>query len=117
MIPPFEVQIGEQLLDHLLAVIEIAFNGQIQHIAVVHSRHLQLLHLAHLIMRMQDTDLDAFLAAYTLNRRRTGIARGRPENMDNLAPHLGNVGIQLTHELQRHILEGKGRPMEQLQHI
>ncbi|MNE69003.1 hypothetical protein D3C80_1646980 [compost metagenome] len=66
---------------------------------------------------MQDTDLDAFLAAYALNRRRTGIARGRPENMDNLAPYLGNVGIQLTHKLQCHILKCERRSMEQLKHI
>ncbi len=113
----FEVQIREQLLDHLLAIIEVAFDGQIQHIAVIHSRHLQLLYLAHLVMRMQDTDLDAFFAAYALNRRCTGITGGRPENMDNLAPRLGNVGIQLAHKLQRHILERERRSMEQLKHV
>ncbi|MNI76947.1 hypothetical protein D3C76_1690510 [compost metagenome] len=37
--------------------------------------------------------------------------------MDDFAPHFGNVGIQLAHELQCHILEGKGWPVEQFQYI
>ncbi|MNN67783.1 hypothetical protein D3C81_1834390 [compost metagenome] len=74
MIFALKIQIGEQFLDHLLAIIEVALNGQIQHIAVVHGCHLQLLHLADLAVRMENTDLDPFLAAYALDRRRSRIA-------------------------------------------
>ncbi|MNI43968.1 hypothetical protein D3C73_983180 [compost metagenome] len=117
MIFALKIQIGEQFLNHLLAVVEVAFNGQIQHIAVVHCRHLQLLHLADLAVRMQNADLDAFLAANPLDGSRPRIPRGSAEDMNHLAALAGNIGIQLTHELERNILKSKSRPMEQLQHI
>ncbi|MNE42669.1 hypothetical protein D3C80_1368050 [compost metagenome] len=74
MIAMLEFNISKQLLNNALAIIKVAVNRQVEHVGVIYSSHLQLLHLTNLSMRMQDTDSNAFLTTYSLDSGSARIA-------------------------------------------
>ncbi|MNV92517.1 hypothetical protein D3C71_1871280 [compost metagenome] len=117
MIATLKVEIREQILNHLLAIIKVTMNRQVQYITVINRSHLQLLHFTNLTMRMKNTDLDSFFTADTLNGSRPSIPRGCSKDVNDLVLFFRNIRVQLTHKLQRYIFEGKSRAMEQFQYI
>ena len=64
---------------------------------------------------MEDEDVDPVPVAAGLDRRRAGVARGRADDGDPLAALGQHMVVEPAQELQRHILEGQRRPVEQLQ--
>ncbi len=92
--------VGEHRLHEILAVVEITLDGDGMDIGRRHRCHLAALHLG-----------DAVAAR--LDGGRAGIARGRADDGDALAA-LGQQSIeQPSNELQRIVLEGQGRAVEE----
>ncbi len=110
-------QIVEQRLHNPLAVVKGPLHRQIVHIRVQHRRHLQRLRTAHPPMRMQDQDPHAIPTARPIYRRAARIAAGRAQQVQLASPLAQHVLKQVTQQLQRHILEGQRRPVEQLHNV
>ncbi|MNZ87207.1 hypothetical protein D3C78_1060580 [compost metagenome] len=117
MVACLEIKIGEQILDHPLAIVEVAVYRQIQHIIVLYRCHLQLLHPAYLAVRVKNANLNAVLALHAFDGGSASISGGCAQNMNFLILLRSHIGIQLPHKLQRNILESEGRTVEQLQQI
>ena len=63
---------------------------------------------------MEDEDVDAGAVAQGLDRRRTGVTRGRTDDGDPLAPPGELVVEEAADELEGDVLEGEGGSVEQL---
>ena len=83
-------------------------------LAASHSGHLPPLHLGDAAIGMEDEDLRRGPVAEGLDRRRAGIARGGADDGDMLAALAQHMVVEPAEQLQRHILEGQRRPVEQL---
>ena len=66
---------------------------------------------------MKDEDIDALFAAHAGNGRTTRISGGGPEDIHEAALFLQNIGKEIAQKLQRHILEGQGWAVKQLQDV
>ena len=110
-----EGRVIEHGLDQILAGIEIALDRDIADIGRQHAGHLPALHFAGAAFGVQDDDINRRAIPAGFNGGGARIARGRANNRDTL-PTLGQHVIEKRPEqLQRHILEGERRAMEQLQ--
>ena len=67
--PLEERLVGKALLDHLLAVVEVAFDRQVVDVVTLDGGHLPPLHLRHPVMRMEDEDIHMVAALAALNGR------------------------------------------------
>ncbi len=114
--PVTERLVGEQRLDQVLAVVEGALDRQVVHVGRRDGGHLASLDVGHPARRVQDHDLDGRPVAAGLDGRRAGVARGGPDDGDPLAPAGQLVVEEPTDQLQGDVLEGQGRPVEQLGH-
>ena len=76
--------------------------------------HLPPLHLRDPAARMQDEDVEGLPVAAGLDRRRAGVSGGGAKHRDPLAPARQDQIEQPPQHLQRIVLEGEGRPVEQL---
>ncbi len=111
-----EPLVGEAGLDHLLAVIEVAFDGDVVNVVAEDGGHLPALHFRHALVRVQDEDVDVLAAAAAFDGRRAGITRGGAHDHHALATLGQHVVEQTAEQLQGEILEGQGRTVEQLEH-
>ena len=109
-----EGEIVEHRLHQVLAIVEGAFDGDVEDVGGVNRGHLPPLHLGDAAIGMEDEDFRRRPAAEGLDRRRAGIARGRADDGDMLAALSQHMVVEPAEQLQRHILEGQGRPVEQL---
>ena len=66
---------------------------------------------------MEHEDVDRPAVAHRLDRRRTGVAGGRADDRRMLAALAERVIEHQAQELQRHVLEGQGRAVEQLEQV
>ena len=112
-----EGEIVEAGLGEVLAVVERALDGDVVHVGRQHRRHLPALHLAHPAARMQHEDVDGFAVAHRLDRRRAGVARGRADDGRVGVPLAQRVVEHQAEQLQRHVLEGERRAVEQLEQV
>ncbi len=80
----------------------------------VHRGHLAALNLTDPPLGVQHVDSRPLLAAHRLDRRRSGIAGGRADDGHARIAGFQNHLEKLAQQLQRHVLEGQGRTMEQL---
>ena len=110
-----EVEVAEDLLDDLLAVVEGALDGQVEDVGIGDRGHLQLLHRRDLLVRVQDEDVDVLLAAHPVDGGAAGVAGGGAEDVHVLARFGQQVLEQVAEELQGDVLEGEGRAVEELQ--
>ena len=115
--PVAEGEIVEAGLGEVLAVVERAADGDVVDVGRQHRRHLPALHLAHPAVRMEHEDVDRLAVAHRLDRGRAGIARGRADDGRVLAALAQRVVEHQAEELQRHVLEGERRAMEQLEQV
>jgi hypothetical protein len=112
--PVAEGGVSEHRLHEVLAIVERTLDGDGMDVGRFHRRHLAALHLGDAALRVEDEDIDGVAVAARFDRRRAGIARGRADDGDALAA-LGQQGVeQPADELQRIILEGEGRTVEEL---
>ena len=112
-----EGEIVEARLGEVLAVVERALDGDVVHVGRQHRRHLAALHLADPAAREQHEDVDGLAVAHRLDGGRAGIARGGADDGGVLAPRRQRVVEHAAEELQRHVLEGERRAMEQLEQV
>ena len=111
-----EGRIGEHRLHQVLAIVEGALDGDVAHIGGRDRRHLAALHLGDAALGMQDEDIDPVAGP-----RQASIAAEpvSPEVAPTMVTRWARSRQQMVEEpadeLQRHILEGQGRPVEQLQ--
>ncbi len=111
-----EALVGEAVLDHFPAVIEVAFDGDVVDVLAEDRRHLPTLHFRYTLMRVQDEDVDVFAVLAAFDGRRTGVTRGGTDNHHALAALFQHVIEQATEQLQGEVLERRGRAVEQLKH-
>ena len=82
-------------------------------VGVLEGVHLRPLHRAHATGRREHEDADAFLPSEGVLGRRTGVARGGTQDVEDLAPLGQHVGNRLPQELHGQVLESHGRPLGQ----
>ena len=80
-----------------------------------HRRHLATLDVAHPPLGVEHEDLDARAARQRVDRRRSGVAAGRSDYRQLIVPAGQETFEQQAEELQRDVLEGEGRAVEQLE--
>ncbi len=85
------------------------------HVRRVDRRHLAPLHVAHAALRVEHDDLGAAARREARDGRRAGVARGRDEHRDALVALAQHVVEEPADELQREILEGQRRAVEELE--
>ena len=112
-----EPTVVEQGLHDPLAVVERSLDGNAVNVAVRHRRHLQLLEAARPPLREQDEDPHVRLAAQGRDRGAAGVAARRAEHVQRLAGALELVVEEVPEELKGEVLEGEGRPVEELEEV
>ena len=112
-----EGEIVEAGLGEVLAVVERAVDGDVVHVGRQHRRHLAALDLAHAAARMQHEDVDGLAVAHRLDGGRAGVARGGADDRGALAAGAQRMVEHAPQELQRHVLEGERRAVEQLEQV
>ena len=117
MVLLLEGDVVEQRFDNGLAVVKGTTDRQVEDIGIDDRGHLQFLHGADPLVRMEDEDVDPLLAPHPVNGRAAGIARSGAEDIHFLAAFLEQIRKDIAQKLQGHILEGQGWPMEQLQNV
>ena len=90
--------------------------GDRMDVRLVDRRHLPALHVGDAAVREEDEDVGARLAAEGFDRRRAGVARGRAEDRRAPIAPLEGAVHRAPQPLHGEILEGEGRPVEQLEH-
>ena len=111
-----QLLVAEQLLDDALAVVERAVDRDGVHVGGLDGRHLPPLHLAHAALGIEHDDLGAAARGEARDGRRARVARGRGEHRDAARRAASRTWSKsLPDELQREILEGQRRPVEELQ--
>ncbi len=84
-------------------------------LGLIDRRHLPPLHVRDAAVGEQDEDVGARQSAEGLNRRRARVAGGRAENRRPAVAPLEGAVHQPPQPLHGEILEGEGRPVEQLE--
>lgn len=108
-----------------LAVVKVAGHGQVVDVGVQHRRHLEFLDGAHAALGVEHEDRDVLFPAKAVDGGRACVTACRAHHGEvvPVAPRLPLVPAhqevleQVAEELQRHVLEGKGRPVEELQEV
>eukprot|EP01022_Parablepharisma_sp_SALTPOND_P029697 TRINITY_DN743_c1_g3_i1.p1 TRINITY_DN743_c1_g3~~TRINITY_DN743_c1_g3_i1.p1 ORF type:complete len:1024 (-),score=374.04 TRINITY_DN743_c1_g3_i1:652-3723(-) len=104
-------------LDDVLAVIEDAFDGQVEDVGILQAEHLGRLEGAHLLVRRQHEDTDALLAAHGVFGGTASVTRGGADDVQFRALLGQRVLEQVAQQLHGHILEGqRGAVGQALQH-
>mmetsp|Transcript_133098 Transcript_133098/g.425629 ORF Transcript_133098/g.425629 Transcript_133098/m.425629 type:complete len:437 (+) Transcript_133098:364-1674(+) len=112
-----EVELTEESLHDVLAVVEGALDGHAMHVWVQDARHLLLLDLGNPALREQNEALHVLLAAQPIDRRTACVAAGRPNHSEPSRVPLEEVLIDVAQGLQGNVLESEGRPMEELHDV
>ena len=107
--------VAERLLGQALAVVEGAGDRDRGDVAA-EGRELRFLHRAHLTVRIQHDHARPRHAVERLGHRAAGVpGRGHQHRQRRLA-----VAMEMRHQAREHaradVLEGEGRPVEQLDH-
>nr|BFE91238.1 hypothetical protein GCM10020185_17740 [Pseudomonas brassicacearum subsp. brassicacearum] len=97
-----------------LAVIEVAFDGDVVDVIAENRRHLPTLHFRNPVVRVQDENVDVLAMLAAFDGRRTGVARSGTDDHHTLATLLQHVVQQATEQLQGEVLERQGGAVEQL---
>ena len=111
-----EFAVCERRFDEILTVVEGPVDREVDDVVVGHGGHLAPLHLRHPFVWVKDHDVDVRATSERFDRRGPGVARGRTDDRDVSAGCAELVFEQLSEQLHRQILEGKGRAVEELGH-
>jgi hypothetical protein len=113
LVAGLEFEVVRHRLDHVLAIVEHAFDGDVEDVRILQAEHLRGLEGAHLGVRRQHEDADAALAAHRVLGRAAGVARGGAEDVQLIVVLRQRVLEQVPEQLHRHVLEGQGRAVRQ----
>jgi len=113
-VPRAEARVGEHGFHHRLAVVKRPLHRDAVHVVRLHGRHLPPLHLADPPVGVEDEHVHVRAALEPLNRRRSGIARGRAHDGRARAALAQDMVKQPAQELERHVLERERGAAEQL---
>src|SRR5690554_8037553 len=108
--------VAKALFNHALAVIKIAFNGNIVDVVTLHRGHLATLYFRYTLVRVQDEDIHVLTAATALNSRRPGIPGSRAHNYCVLLTLFKHMIQQAAEQLKGKTLECQCWPAESLHH-
>ena len=118
-----ESLVAEDVLRAGLAVVEVALHGPNHGVAAALGCHLLVLDVAYAAVGVHDGDLHAVLVFEALECGLAGIARGCHQDKEGvaqlalLAQLLCACAEEIGQALQRHVLEGAGGAMPQLEHM
>ena len=87
------------------------------HVRGARAGHLPLLEGRHPAVGIEDEDRDPRPSHEPVDRRRPGVAGGGAEDVDRLVPEGALARVEVSEELERHVLEREGWPVEELQHV
>jgi hypothetical protein len=106
---------GEHRLHQRLGIVEAAVDRDIVDVGAEHRRHLAALDLRHPALGVEHEDVDLGAAGERVDRRRSGVAAGRPDYRQMHVARRQEALEQQAEQLQRDILERQGRAVEQLE--
>ncbi len=107
------LRVVAQRLDQRLAVVEDTAHRDVVDVGVLQRVHLGTLHRAHAAGRREHEDADALLPPEGVLGRRTGVAGGGAQDVENLAVPGQDIGNRLPQELHGQVLEGHCRSLGQ----
>ena len=112
-----EIGVAEDLLDAGLRVVKVALHGADAHVVAALRHHLEALDRGDAAGGIEDEDLRPRNVGKALKRRLAGVAGGGHEDADlpRLAGLLQGGGQEIGQHLQRHVLEGAGGAVPELQ--
>ena len=102
-----------------MRVVKVAANGSHVHVFSGLGLHLQFLHGADAVFRVENGNADAVNITVALQRRLAGIAGGccQNHNITGFAGFDQRAGEQARHNLQRHIFKSRRGTVPQFQRI
>mmetsp|Transcript_89112 Transcript_89112/g.279133 ORF Transcript_89112/g.279133 Transcript_89112/m.279133 type:complete len:229 (+) Transcript_89112:836-1522(+) len=112
-----EVQVPEEPFHNVLAIVKGALHCDAMNVGVQNTGHLLLLDLRHAPLGEENEAFDVLLAAHAVDGRAAGVAAGRPQDSQAPGVALEEVLVEVAERLQCNVLEGKGRPVEQLHDV
>ena len=112
-----ERRVVEEGLHDPLAVVERPLDRDAMHVGFRHRRHLELLEAARTALREQDEHPHVRLALERRDRGAPGVPACRAEDVQGLAGAPEPVVEEVPEELEGEVLEGEGRPMEELEEV
>ena len=103
-----ELQVVGHGLDHVLAIVKHALDGDVVDIRVHQAEHLRLLEGAHAAIRAGHEDTHALFATHGVLGGAAGVAAGGAQNIEFFAT-AGQLKLkQIAQQLHGHVLEGQG---------
>jgi hypothetical protein len=111
-----ECQVGEGCFYQILAIVEIAFYGNVANVTGGDGRHLPALDFAGAAFGVEDGDIDAGAAGTGLDRGAAGIAGGGAQDGDALVPRREHMVEQPAEQLHGQVFEGESRAVEEFLH-
>ena len=112
-----EGEVVEEGLHDGLAVVERAFDGQVEDVGVEDGRHLLFLERADAAVGVHHEDVDALLPAHAADGRAAGVAARRRQDVQAAVALGQDVLKEAAEELEGDVLEGEGRSVEELQDV
>ena len=110
-----QLGVGKDALDLRLGVVEVAADAGDGHVGAALAGHLQVLDVADLAVGVEDGDAGAGHVGKALEGGLAGVAGGGGHDHDVLATALARHAHQARQHLQRHVLEGAGGAMVELE--
>jgi hypothetical protein len=108
--------VPEHALHDRLAVVKTAIHRERMHVIVGDRGHHAPLHFGDAPLREQHEDVGMLASAERLDRGGARISGSRDHNRCALAAGGEHMVHQASKELQGHVLEGEGGPVEELEH-
>ncbi len=112
-----ELGIAADGLDHVLAIVEHAFDGDVENIGVGQREHLRGLEGAHPACRREHEYGDAALSPHRVFGGRPRVARRRADDVERRVLLRQHVLEQIAQQLHRDVLERQRRAIRDAQEI
>ena len=113
----FEVGVGGHGLDHILAIVEYSFEGNVEDVGVVEPEHLCLLEWGHAAGRGEHEYFNAVPPAHGVFGGGPSVARSCPHNGEGFAPSAQLVFEEFPEQLHGDVFKSCGRPLGKMADI
>ena len=118
-----ERRVVERRLHGCLAVVEVAAHPEDRHVRPTLRDHLLALDVGDAVGWVEDAHARVRAVGEALERRLSRVSRRRHEHEEVVRRHargdapLNRLGEEHGHALQGHVLERRGRPVPELEHV